>query len=170
MATPVVDLDDSESGREMSSGLEEPSARQEEILKAYVESPNAAAVSRALKESERNVRRVVKRFEDRLRELREERNREGRERAHARQAMAQEWADAALAESLSQLDSLAVSKNEGVALRAIQMKLDLALRMPPATYPTDTKIALDLEALERRVARRIADIELGVADEVADGD
>ena len=170
MATPVVDPDDSESGREVGSGLREPSARQEEILKAYVENPNAAAVGRALKESERNVRRMVKRFEDRLGELRHERDREGRERASARQAKAQDWADAALPESLSQLDSLAASENEGVALRAIRIKLDLALRMPPATYLPDTKITLGLEGVKRRLVQRMADIERGIADEEADDD
>ena len=171
MATPVRDTDDPESGSETSSQIKGPSPRQEEILLAYVESPNAAAVDRAMRTNERHVRRIVKRFADRLDELRQERSREGRERAHARQAKTQDWADAALDESLRQLDALAASENEGVAIRAIKMKLDLSLRMPPATFPTErTKIALGLEDAERRLAQRIAGMKLGIADEEADDD
>lgn len=55
-------------------------------------------------------------------------------------------------------------------LRAIKMKLDLALRVPPATSPSVLdEIAQGLEDAERRLAHRIRD-RGGRADEEADGD
>jgi hypothetical protein len=68
--------DNSESGREASSRIKGPNARQEEILAAYAQTPNAAAVGRALRTNEGHVRRLVKQFPDRLDELRRERDRE----------------------------------------------------------------------------------------------
>src|SRR5687768_15873207 len=106
-----------------------PSLRQEEILAAYLENPNAAAVGRALKTNERHVRRIVEQFAARLDELRHERDEERRERAYALEAKLQAWAEASLDESLRQLESLAGSPNEAVALRAVKTKIGLALHL-----------------------------------------
>jgi hypothetical protein len=169
MVTSVMAADDSESGGRGRPRLKGPSPRQEEILSTYADNPNAAAVGRALGTNERHVRRVVEEFEGRLDELLHERDQERRQRSRAREAKVHAWADASLDESLRRLDSLAVSANESIALRAIKMKLDLALRVPTATSRlVDTEISRALENMERDLARRIAQIEFGAPDEDAD--
>jgi hypothetical protein len=118
---------DAGSGEERNSRSRGPSPRQQGILAAYAENPNAAAVARALKTNERHVRRIAKQFPDRLDERRRQLDDDRLERARARRAKIQDWSDATLDELLRRLDELAASSNEGVALRAIRLKLDLAL-------------------------------------------
>ena len=109
----------------------EPSPRQEQILQAYAANPIAAAVARALQVNERHVRRIVKKFPTQLNDIRQERHRERRERAEAREAKVHQWADDSIEQCLRQLDALAESTNQAVAIRALSMKLDLIRRMPP---------------------------------------
>jgi hypothetical protein len=169
MSTVAGNRDDSQSGRDAGSPRNGPNPRQEEILTAYAQTPNAAAVGRALRTNERHVRRVVKGFPERVDELRRERDQEQRERADARRAKVQDWADASLDETLRQLDSAAAGANASVALSAIKMKLGLALDLPPATA-VPTQIDRALEEDERRLAHRISEIEVGVVDEEDEDD
>jgi exonuclease VII large subunit len=169
MTRAIRDIGDSGQGEGGSPRHTGPSQRQEDILVAYVDNPNAAAVGRALRTNERHVRRLLKRFEDRLEELRHERNRERIQRTYARETKVDDWADASLDESLSRLDSLAASTNESVALRAIREKLKLALRAPQVMSKTGpSEIDLALQAKERDLARRISEIEIDAADEETD--
>jgi hypothetical protein len=78
----------------------EPTLKQQQILDAYFACPNAAAVARGLKVSERNVRRIVKQFAHLLVERRQHRDEERLQRIDARHARAQDWADSSL-ETLS---------------------------------------------------------------------
>jgi hypothetical protein len=64
---------------------------------------------------------------------------------------------------------LTSSANETVALRAIKMKLDLALGVPPV-ISMPTEIGRALEEDERRLAHRISEIELSVAEAEVEGD
>lgn len=169
MATAARDKDGFDSAKEAGLQLKGPNPRQEEILAAYAQTPIAAAVGRAFRTNERHVRRVVKRFPERLDELRRERDQEQRERADARRAKVQDWADASLDETLRQLDSAAAGANASVALSAIKMKLGLALDLPPATA-VPTEIDRALEEDERRLAHRISEIEVGVVDEEGEDD
>ena len=73
-----------------------PNVSQDEILNAYLDNPNAAAVARLLKTNERHVRRVVKQFADVLEERRRERLELRQERADARMARSEALADAML--------------------------------------------------------------------------
>src|SRR3990172_10052760 len=107
------------------SGRKTPSARQQQILDAYFECPNAAAVARALRGSERNVRRIVHQFDDLLVERRQQRFEETLRMIDARHARIQEWADSTLGQVLGRLDELPSSKNELYALRATRMMLDI---------------------------------------------
>ena len=132
----------------------EPTPRQEEILIAYAEHPNAAAVARALPSNEGHVRRIVKKFPTQLDEIRRERHRERRERAEAREAKLHKWADESIEQCLRQLDALTQSENETVALRAVNMKLDLVLRMPPVMSNIDL-----LEDFDRGLTVLLRDAE-----------
>jgi hypothetical protein len=139
-----------EKGRspKAGSGRKIPTSRQQQILDAYFEGPNAAAVARALRVSERNVRRIVQQFDDLLVERRQQRFEERLQRIDARHARTQVWADSTLGEALDRLDELAASKNEGVALRATRMKLDIALLAPPTASIPQTSEADRLAELE----------------------
>lgn len=164
MSTVAGNRDDSPSSRDAGSPRKGPNPRQEEILTTYAQTPNAAAVGRALRTNERHVRRIVEAFPERLDELRRERDQEQRERADARRAKVHDWADASLDETLRQLDSAAAGANASAALSAIKMKLSLALDLPPATaVPTHLDRALEED--ERRLAQRISEIEVGVVGE-----
>ena len=165
MMAAVMDSGDPELSRG-SSRVKEPSGRQEEILVTYVENPNAAAVGRALRTNERHVRRILKRFPDRLDELRRQLDEERLEKARARQARTQDWADARLDADLQRLDELAGSSNEGVALRAIKMKLVLALRAPsPRSIPKVSDLDRALLSVERGLVRRIDEVRWAELDE-----
>lgn len=165
MMAAVMDAGDPERTRG-SSRVKEPSGRQEEILVTYVENPNAAAVGRALRTNERHVRRILKQFPDRLDDLRRQFDEERLEKARARQARTQDWADARLDADLQRLDELAGSSNEGVALRAIKMKLDLALRAPsPRSIPGVSDLDRSLLGVERGLVRRIDQVRWAALDE-----
>ena len=165
MMAAVMDAGDPERTRG-SSRVKEPSIRQEEILVTYVQNPNAAAVGRALRTNERHVRRILKQFPDRLDELRRQFDEERLERARARQARTQDWEDARLDADLQRLDELAGSSNEGVALRAIKMKLDLALRAPsPRSIPEVSDLDRALLSVERGLVRRIDQVRWAALDE-----
>lgn len=147
-------------GRNAGSGRKTPNARQQQILDEYFECPNAAAVSRALGASERNVRRIVERFDDLLAERRRQRFEERVQRIDARHARAQDWADSRLGEALDRLDQLAASQDQGVALRATRIKLDIALLAPPPAPIARTSEANRLlDLLRRDFADRLAELE-----------
>lgn len=141
----------------------EPTLRQQQVLSAYLEDPNAAAVGRELHVSERNVRRLVERFADRLGEMSRERDQERRLRADAREAKVQIWADGSLEDSLQRLDALAESSNDGTALRAIKLKIELALRAPRATT-LPSNLDRDLERAERGLSARLYAIEANATE------
>lgn len=144
----------------VDSGPKTPNERQLQILDAYFECPNAAAVARALKGSERNVRRIVQQFDDLLVERRQQRFEERFQRIDARHARAQDWADSTVGEALGRLDELAASENEGVALRATRMKLDIALLAPStASIPQTSEADRLLQRLQRALADRLAELE-----------
>lgn len=147
-------------GGKRSGVNDDPTARQQQILDAYFECPNAAAVARALGGSERNVRRIVQQFADLLVERRQQRFEERLKRIDARHARTQDWADSALGEALGRLDELAASDNEGVALRATRMKLDIALLAPSAaSVPQTSEADRLLQLLQRDLADRLAKLE-----------
>lgn len=147
-------------GPKADSGPKAPNERQQQILDAYFECPNAAAVARALKGSERNVRRIVQQFDNLLVERRQQRFAETFQRIDARHARTQDWADSTLGEDLGRLDELAASKNEGVALRATRMKLDIALVAPSAaSIPQTSEADRLLQLLQRALADRLAGLE-----------
>jgi hypothetical protein len=161
--------DESESRREASSLPKEPNARQEEILQAFALTPNAAAVGRALRTNERHVRRVLKQFPERVDELCRERDQERRERAEARKAKVQEWLDESLDGDIARLDTLVANASDSVALSAIKLKFHIALIVPPApSAPSEIERAL--EELERGLAHRISETEVGVEEQEGEGE
>ena len=118
-----------------------PNPRQQQILDAYFLCPNAAAVARTTKSSERNVRRIVALFARQLGERRQQRDDERLRRIDARHARTQDWADAGLEKALARLDELAASPNDGAALRALKVKLDIFFLHPgamPARQTSET--------------------------------
>ncbi len=142
----------------------DPTLAQERVLAAYLEHPNAAAVARALHVSERNVRRILKRFAVPLAEMSRERDQERLLRAEAREAKVQAWADTSLDESLARLDALAGSAKDATALRAIKMKIALALREPRSTS-LPSILDRGLEHVERGLAARLYAIETTATQE-----
>jgi hypothetical protein len=108
-----------------SRGGPEPTFAQRKILDLYVDLPNAAAVSRQSDQSERNVRRIVEKFGDYVEDKWQAREAEHLRRDSARTSKVEGWLDESLDDLLRRLDALAGSANEGVALRAIKMKLDM---------------------------------------------
>lgn len=106
-----------------------PNAGQEEILLAYAANPNAAAVARQLKTHERHVRRVVSQFPAHLSRLRRQARQERQERRYAREAKLEEWSDEVLDRCLLRLDRFLESDAESIALKALRMQIDLALRI-----------------------------------------
>ena len=142
-------------GRRGGGTSAEPNPGQQEILLAYAEHPNAAAVARAMRSNERHVRRIVKKFPTQLDEIRRERHRERREKAEAREAKLHQWADDSIEQCLGQLDALTQSENQTVAIRALKLKLDLVLRMPPVL---STNIDL-LEDFDRGLTVLLRDAE-----------
>ena len=78
------------------STVAEPTLRQRQILDAYFEQPNAAAVGRSTGASERNVRRIVERFAGYLKAKSEARYAERIERELARTSRMQLWLDGTL--------------------------------------------------------------------------
>jgi hypothetical protein len=145
-----------------------PSLLQEEILSAYLQNPNAAAVGRRLRKHERHVRRVVEQYRDLLDQRRGERDQEQRIRADARQAVVQDWADAALPDILNKLDQHAASDDDAVAHRANKTRLELALQGPGASS-APTAIDRGLEGLERDLAHRLFAVETDTGEEEHDG-
>ena len=141
-------------GRRGGGTSAEPNPGQQEILLAYAEHPNAAAVARALRSNERHVRRIVDKFPTQLDEIRRERHRERREKAEAREAKMHKWADDSIEQCLGQLDALTQSENETVALRSLKLKLDLVLRMPPVMSNIDL-----LEDFDRGLTVLLCDAE-----------
>jgi hypothetical protein len=142
------------------SGHQTPTPRQQQILDSFFECPNAAAVARTLRVSERNVRRIAQRFDGLLVERRQQRFEERLQRIDARHARTQDWADSTLEETLGRLDELAASENEGVALRATRTKLDISFHgssaaLTPQTHAADRLLGL----LQRELADRLAELE-----------
>jgi hypothetical protein len=140
-----------------TKGAKGPTTRQRDILEAYLANPNAAAVERATGTDERHVRRLVKQFADYLEVERQVRYAERFARESARLARIQDWIDDTLEDDLRRLDELAASKTEGVALRALKAKFELAasFRISAARRPN----ILD---------GRLADLESALTDEIAD--
>ena len=115
---------------------------------------------RALRVSERNVRRIVNQFGDLLVEGRQQRFEERLQWIDARDATVQDWAASGLLEVLGRLDALAASQSEGVALRATKMKLDIALLAPSAaSAPKTSEADRLLQLLQRDLADRLAELE-----------
>jgi hypothetical protein len=135
----------------------EPTLQQQLVLDAYFANPNAAAVARDLRKSERNVRRIVETFADLLRERRREQDAERRPRAGARQARIDDWVDRGLDETLKHLDALTTSEIGGVAIRAIKLTLDIAMREvgPAAVFSGDPGIDAMRHAKERELMERL---------------
>lgn len=160
MAVRAVDDDggDSTRRRQEVSAPKAPSDRQEQILRAFAWAGNAAAVGRELKTNEGHVRRLARKFPDRLDELRRERDQERREHADAREARLQERVDPLLDAALARLKDLIPSAQDPVAVRAIKLAIDLAVRVPaPMSAPTELDRTLAED--ERKTVRRIAQIE-----------
>jgi len=141
-----------------------PNVRQDEILNAYLDNPNAAAVARSLKTNDRHVRRLVKQFADVLEERRRERLERRQERADARLARSEALADAMLDSALQRLNQLSESSNESIAIRAVRIKLDLALRRPPTNLSTGTAIDVALEGVQQDLVREIIEVDRGFRD------
>ncbi|CAN5643262.1 hypothetical protein BH18ACT17_BH18ACT17_08470 [soil metagenome] len=142
-----------------------PSVRQEEILLAYVDQPNAAEVARVLGASERNVRRIVQQFGPELDGIRRERYRERLERADAREVRLERWADDSIDAALRRLDELADTADPDVAVRALKMKLDLVQRKPPLMPPN----ARTLDALDRKLLNLVEHDPPGAQEDLTDG-
>lgn len=143
------------NGRNGSTG--EPTQQQQLLLNAYFAYPNAAAVAREHHKSERNVRRIAEKFADLLHERRRQQDAERRARAGARQAKIDDWADRGLDETLQHLDALMTSETEGVAIRAIKLKLDIAMREvePAAVFSGDPGIDAMRQAKERELMQQL---------------
>jgi hypothetical protein len=151
---------DKRRGPEAGSGQKTPTQRQQQILAAFFVLPNAAAVGRSLGCNERTVRRVVQQFNDLLVERRQQRFEEELQRSDARHARVHDWADAALGQALERLDELAASEDEGVALRATKLKLNLALPViSAASSPRAAEEDGLLRLLQRELDARIAGLE-----------
>jgi hypothetical protein len=139
----------------------EPTQQQQLLLDAYFANPNAAAVAREHRKSERNVRRIVETFADLLHERRRQQDAERRARADARRAKIDDWADRGLDETLQHLDALMTTETEGVAIRAIKLKLDIAMRGvdPPAVFSADSGIDAMRLAKERELVLQLRAID-----------
>jgi nitrogen fixation/metabolism regulation signal transduction histidine kinase len=154
-------------GRKEGSGSKSPSDKQEQILRAYAWAGNAAAVGRELGTNEGHVRRLARQFPERLEELRRERDQERREKADAREARLQVIVDPVLDAALTRLQAIVTSADDRVAVPAIKLAIDLALRVPaPAYAPTELDRALAED--ERRTARMIAVIDDGSEEDDRD--
>jgi hypothetical protein len=134
-------------------------ARHLQILLAYIATPNAAAVGRALRTNERHVRRVVDDHRGRVDELRASQDQERREAVRSRQMQVEAWASVGLTDALYAIDEAARSDNATLALRANKLKIDLALRHPTG-LPLGVATALDheLDEAHRAIERDIADV------------
>ena len=156
VATSVGVSEPSEGGKDGSES-KTPSDRQLEILRAYVWTGTAAAVCRELGTNERHVRRLVDQFPEALEELRRERDQERREKADAREARLQALVDPVLNAALTRLQAIVTDADDRVAVSAIKVAFDLALRVPAPTYaPSELDRALAED--ERATARAIAQI------------
>jgi hypothetical protein len=146
-----------------------PTVAQRRILDAYFAKPNAAAVARELGVSERNVRRVCHRFSDELRERSRRRDAERVARADARQAKIEDWADRVLDETLTRPNELAASENAGVAIRAIKLMLEIAMREVgrDAVFSFGPEFAAMRQAKEHELIQRLRALE---ADEASGHD
>ena len=140
-----------------TKGAKGPTTRQRDILDTYLANPNAAAVHRATGESERNVRRLVERFASYLEEERKARDAERIARESARRTKIQDWLDDTLEDDLRRLDELTASKTEGVALRALKAKFDLA-----------GSLAISAVRRPNILDGRLADLEGALTEEIAD--
>jgi hypothetical protein len=139
------------------SSTGEPTHQQQMILDAYFANPNAAAVARELRKSERNVRRIVERFADLLRERGRQQDAERHARAAARQAKFDDWLDHGLEGALRRLDALTTSENDSVALRAIRLMLDLAMRTtaPATVFSSEPGLDAMRQAKERELLEQL---------------
>ena len=154
-------------GRTSGSGSKSPSDRQEEILRAYAWTGNAAAVGRELNTNEGHVRRLTRQFPERLEDLRLERDHERREKADAREARLQAMVDPVLDGALTRLQAIVTSADDRIAVSAIKLAFDLALRVPAPTY-APSELDLTLAQDERATARAIAQIDSGSEEDDPD--
>jgi hypothetical protein len=143
------------NGRNGPTG--EPTQQQGLLLDAYFANPNAAAVAREYHKSERNIRRIAETFADLLHERRRQQNAERQATADARRAKIDDWVDGGLDETLRRLDALATSETEGVAIRAIKLTLDIAMREvgPAAIFFGDQGIDAMRQAKERELVQQL---------------
>jgi hypothetical protein len=147
-------------GRNNGAGRE-PTAKQMLALDAYFLNPNAAAVARQLGVSERNVRRIVGKFSDHLRARRQQRDAERQGRAEARKAKIDEWVDDGLDEALRRVDVISTGENETAALRALKLKIDLALRKvePASSFFADPELDAMRRAKEHELAQQLRTLD-----------
>ncbi len=122
--------------------------------------PVARRVADATGMSERNVRRLVAQFADYLEGRRRARDAERLEREAARRTLIEDLLDNTLSDDLRRLDELTRSTDEGVALRALKTKLDLATS--PGSRVSRPREPLDdyLADLERSTSDRFDGLDI----------
>jgi hypothetical protein len=101
--------------------------------------------------------------ETRASERRRQQDAERQARAGARRAKIDDWIDQDLVRTLQRLDALTNSENESIALRAIRMKLDIAIGKvnPAPVLSSDPEIDAIYQAKERELLEQLVAADAG---------
>ena len=128
--------------------------RQDEILNAYLDNPNAAAVARLLKTNERQCEASREAVCGRARgaPAGTVRTSAGTGRCEMARSEAA-WPTPCSDLALQRLNQLSESSNQSIAIRAVRIKPELALRRPPTNLSMGTGITSALEGLQQDLVR-----------------
>lgn len=165
-----TDLGPSPSVASTDPSRKRPTAKQQQILIAYHDCGNAAAVARMMGVSERHVRRLVHEHASLLQEWRRERESEQIAAADARAARVRTWTDSSVGAALDRLRELVTSCDDRVALQAIRMTLDLVHRDSLGAGRPEPQPDTEFRTRSRNINDRLEAVALAAAEGDSDGD
>jgi hypothetical protein len=135
-----------------SRAQEPTTVRHRGIVDDFLRSGNAAQVARNQGVHEKTVRRVVKKFAPYVAEQMEIRAAKRQEAESARDSRLEGWLGATLETDLRRIDELTQSNDEGVALRALKIKFEIAAGLRVGVGRHLDLLAQSLSELEEQLS------------------